>query len=58
MTNAVRSAVGRNDAALDLVELASRAGYEPMLTEGLQLVARGETSRGELERVLGSGDVL
>ena len=57
MTNAVRSAVGRGETALELAELASRAGYEPMLTEGLQLVARGETSRSELERVLGSGEV-
>lgn len=57
MTNAVRSAIGRAQTALELAELASRAGYEPMLTEGLQLVARGETSRSELERTLGSGDV-
>ena len=57
MTNSVRAAVARADTALELAELASRAGYEPMLTEGLQLVARGETSRDELERILGSGDV-
>ncbi len=56
MTSAVRSAVARGETALDLAEIAARAGYVPMLTEGLQLVARGETSRAELERVLGSGD--
>jgi type IV pilus assembly protein PilB len=56
MTSAVRSAVARGETALDLAEIASRAGYEPMITEGLQLIARGETSRDELERVLGSGD--
>ena len=56
MTSAVRSAVARGETALDLAEIASRAGYEPMMTEGLELVARGETSRAELERVLGSGD--
>ena len=56
MTSAVRSAVARGETALELAEIASRAGYEPMMTEGLDLVARGETSRTELERVLGSGD--
>ncbi len=56
MTSAVRSAVARGETALDLAEIASRAGYEPMMTEALALVARGETSRGELERVLGSGE--
>lgn len=56
MTSAVRSAVARGETALVLAEIASRAGYEPMMTEALALVARGETSRGELERVLGSGD--
>ena len=56
MTSAVRSAVARGETALELAEIASRAGYEPMMTEGLELVARGETSRTELERVLGSGD--
>jgi type II secretory ATPase GspE/PulE/Tfp pilus assembly ATPase PilB-like protein len=54
MTGTVRSAVARGDTALDLAEIASRAGYEPMMTEGLELVARGETTRSELERVLGS----
>jgi type IV pilus assembly protein PilB len=56
VTHAVRSAVSHADTALELADLAMRAGYEPMMTEGLQLVARGETSRSELERVLGSGD--
>jgi type II secretory ATPase GspE/PulE/Tfp pilus assembly ATPase PilB-like protein len=56
MTHVLRSAVGHADTALELADLAMRAGYEPMMTEGLQLVARGETSRSELERVLGSGD--
>jgi len=57
MTSAVRSCVARGDTTLDLATIASRAGYEPMLTEGMRLVARGETSRSELERVLGGGDV-
>jgi type II secretory ATPase GspE/PulE/Tfp pilus assembly ATPase PilB-like protein len=56
MTSAVRSAVAQGETALDLADIASRAGYEPMMTEALALVARGETSRGELERVLGSGE--
>jgi type IV pilus assembly protein PilB len=56
MTSAVRSAVARGESALDLANLALQAGYEPMITEGLDLVTRGETSRDELERVLGSGD--
>jgi type II secretory ATPase GspE/PulE/Tfp pilus assembly ATPase PilB-like protein len=56
MTSAVRSAVARGNTALDLVEIASRAGYEPMIAEALELVARGETSQSELERVLGSDD--
>lgn len=56
MTSVVRSAVARGETALDLAVIASPAGYEPMMSEGLELVARGETSRAELERVLGSGD--
>jgi type II secretory ATPase GspE/PulE/Tfp pilus assembly ATPase PilB-like protein len=56
MTSAVRSAVARGNTALELAELASQVGYEPMMTEGLDLVARGETSRSELERVLGSDE--
>jgi type II secretory ATPase GspE/PulE/Tfp pilus assembly ATPase PilB-like protein len=57
MTSAVRSAVAKGETTQDLSQIAARAGYEPMLTEGLDLVARGETSRAELERVLGPGDV-
>jgi type II secretory ATPase GspE/PulE/Tfp pilus assembly ATPase PilB-like protein len=56
MTSDVRSAVARSQTALELAGLAARAGYEPMIREGFQLVARGETSRSELERVLGSGE--
>lgn len=56
MTNEVRSAVAQSQTALELAEVAVRAGYEPMMREGLRLVARGETSRSELVRVLGSGE--
>jgi type IV pilus assembly protein PilB len=57
MTSAVRSAVASGETATDLAAIGARAGYEPMLTAGLNLVARGETSRCELERVFGLGDV-
>jgi len=56
MTSDVRSAVARSRTALELAEVAAASGYEPMIGEGLRLVARGETSRDELERVLGSGE--
>lgn len=56
MTDEVRSAVAQSQTALELAHVAARAGYEPMMREGLELVARGETSRGELVRVLGSGE--
>jgi len=56
MTSAVRAAVARGATTLELSEIAAVAGYEPMRTEGLALVARRETTRSELERVLGAGD--
>ena len=56
MSAEVRAAVARSDRAIELVEAGIRAGYEPMMSEGLRLVARGETSRAEVERVLGSGE--
>lgn len=56
MTSEIRSAVARSQTALELAKIAASAGYEPMMSEGLRMVARGETSHGELERVLGSGE--
>jgi type II secretory ATPase GspE/PulE/Tfp pilus assembly ATPase PilB-like protein len=56
MTSEVRSAVARSHPALELAKIAASSGYEPMMSEGLRMVARGETSRVELERVLGSGE--
>jgi len=54
MTDAIRSMIAEGKPPLELAEVATRAGYEPMMTAGAALVARGETSREELERVLGS----
>ncbi|MGD0969370.1 MAG: GspE/PulE family protein [Candidatus Aquilonibacter sp.] len=56
MTGEVRSAVARSNSVLELAKIGASAGYEPMMSEGLRMVARGETSRSELERVLGSGE--
>lgn len=56
MTSHVRSAVACSRTTFELAAVAAGAGYEPMMSEGLRLVARGETSRCELERVLGSGE--
>ncbi|HUA09695.1 MAG TPA: GspE/PulE family protein [Candidatus Acidoferrales bacterium] len=56
MTDAIRSMIAQGSPPLSLAEIAMRSGYEPMMSAGASLVAGGETSRGELERVLGSED--
>jgi len=55
-TSAVRLAIAHGETTLELAHVASQAGYQPMTSQGLQLVLEGETSREELARVLGSGE--
>ena len=56
MTGAIRSAIAQGAAAAELAQLAAASGYVPMLTEGTRSMLQGETSRAEIERVLGPGD--
>ena len=55
MSDAVRHSVESGESANRRRRAAHASGYEPMLAHARTLIARGETSAAEVERVLGGG---
>lgn len=52
VTDALREAIASGASSVVLGDIGTRDGYQPMLTDGLAKLFRGETSFDELTRVL------
>ncbi len=56
ITNEIRGAIARGESYVELVRMAGKGGYVPMLTDAIARLVNGETSVAELRRVLSLGE--